>query len=380
MPGQRQISAFFKPLATPPKQPKRLLSTEDAEQPIKKLRSEGSPENKTVCLAIDIEKKRLMAKVKLQSRATPIVPADIGLSWFGALEQEFTKEYFVKLNSFVQEERRKFTVYPSHENVFSWTKSCEVNKSAPQHPLLRSPMISSTSPGSSPTTLCLPQISSGTRTALLPPGVLFRYNGRLRHGVKEDEDGHLGLARTGYHLGLWLCCSCKYSVRVVILGQDPYHNPGQAHGLAFSVPKGVAIPMSLLNMYKELANDIPGFQQPSHGNLTGWAQQGVLLLNACLTVRMNTPNSHKDRGWENLTDAVIRHLNKQCSNLVFLLWGAYAQKKGSIIDRKKHQVLQCAHPSPLSASRGFFGCCHFSKANEYLTKHHKQPIDWSCLP
>ncbi|KAL1439232.1 hypothetical protein MTO96_010271 [Rhipicephalus appendiculatus] len=133
-------------------------------------------------------------------------------------------------------------------------------------------------------------------------------------------------------------------------------------------------------MYKELANDIPGFQQPSHGNLTGWAQQGVLLLNACLTVRKNTPNSHKDRGWENLTDAVIRHLNKQCSNLVFLLWGSYAQKKGSIIDRKKHQILQCAHPSPLSASRGFFGCCHFSKANEYLTKHRKQPIDWSRLP
>ncbi|KAL3187610.1 hypothetical protein MRX96_025100 [Rhipicephalus microplus] len=297
MPGQKPISAFFKPLAS---SPKRLLSSEDSvcrDQPVKKSKIEGSSENNAFSPVIDIEKKRLIAKVKLQSRATPVVPADIGLSWFGALEQEFSKEYFAKLNSFVLEERKRYTVYPPHEDVFSWTKSCEVNK-----------------------------------------------------------------------------------VKVVILGQDPYHNPGQAHGLAFSVPKGVAIPMSLQNMYKELANDIPGFQQPSHGNLTGWAQQGVLLLNACLTVRMNTPNSHKDRGWENITDAVIRHLNKQCSNLVFLLWGAYAQKKGSIIDQKKHQILQCAHPSPLSASRGFFGCRHFSKANEYLIKHRKQPIDWSRLP
>lgn len=161
MPGQKQISAFFKPLAT---SPKRLLSSEvsgDSEQPTKKPKSEGIPGN-AFSPAIDIEKKRLIAKVKLQSRATPIVPTDIGLSWFGALEQEFSKEYFVKLSTFVQEERRKFTVYPSHEDVFSWTKSCDVNK-----------------------------------------------------------------------------------VKVVILGQDPYHNPGQAHGLAFSVPKGVAIPMSL---------------------------------------------------------------------------------------------------------------------------------------
>ncbi|RDD40527.1 Uracil-DNA glycosylase [Trichoplax sp. H2] len=167
-------------------------------------------------------------------------------------------------------------------------------------------------------------------------------------------------------------------IKVVILGQDPYHGPKQAHGLCFSVQKGVAIPPSLRNMYKELEQDIPEFQAPSHGDLTEWAKQGVLLLNACLTVRAGQPNSHKDKGWEKLTDAVIKWLSKNSRHIAFLLWGAYAQKKGASISKDKHLILKCAHPSPLSATR-FFGCRHFSKANEYLTKNGRKPIDWAKL-
>ncbi|KAK3932222.1 Uracil-DNA glycosylase [Frankliniella fusca] len=169
-------------------------------------------------------------------------------------------------------------------------------------------------------------------------------------------------------------------IKVVILGQDPYHNPGQAHGLCFSVPKGVPPPPSLLNMYKELATDIPGFTAPKHGYLEGWAEQGVLLLNACLTVRANSPNSHKDQGWEQLTDAVIKYISEKNRNVVFLLWGSYAQKKGMVVDKKKHHILKTVHPSPLSAHRGFLGCKHFSQCNELLHKAGKKPIDWSHLP
>ncbi|XP_071827860.1 uracil-DNA glycosylase-like [Apostichopus japonicus] len=168
-------------------------------------------------------------------------------------------------------------------------------------------------------------------------------------------------------------------VKVVILGQDPYHNVRQAHGLCFSVPQGIQPPPSLQNMYKELAKDIKGFEHPGHGNLTGWAKQGVLLLNAVLTVRAHTPNSHKDKGWEKFTDAVINWLNKNQEKIVFMLWGSYAQKKGAIINTKRHCVLKSTHPSPLSAYRGFLGCGHFSKANEYLQKSEKKPIDWSSL-
>jgi len=172
-------------------------------------------------------------------------------------------------------------------------------------------------------------------------------------------------------------------VKVVILGQDPYHGPGQAHGLCFSVQKGVPPPPSLINMYKELEMDIPGFQRPSHGYLGGWAEQGVLLLNACLTVRKAEANSHKDKGWETFTDAVIETLSKtRPRGLVFILWGSYAQKKGNVIDRKRpgHYVLSGVHPSPLSAHRGFMGCKHFSKANELLVKEGLDPVDWKHLP
>jgi uracil-DNA glycosylase len=165
-------------------------------------------------------------------------------------------------------------------------------------------------------------------------------------------------------------------VKVVILGQDPYHNIGQAHGLSFSVPPGIDIPPSLRNMYKELHTDIPGFQMPAHGDLTAWADRGVLLLNATLTVRAHTAGSHQHKGWELFTDKAISALSQQREGVVFLLWGRYAKNKAAIIDHKKHLVLTAAHPSPLSAHNGFFGCRHFSKANAYLIKNGKEPVDW----
>lgn len=164
-------------------------------------------------------------------------------------------------------------------------------------------------------------------------------------------------------------------VRVVIIGQDPYHEPGQAQGLCFSVNEGVRIPPSLVNIYKEIQSDL-GKPIPSSGNLMRWAQQGVLLLNATLTVEAHKAGSHQNKGWEELTDAAIQALNEKKQNLVFMLWGSYAQRKGQFIDRKRHCVLTAAHPSPLSAYNGFFGCRHFSQANAYLTSHHLPPIDW----
>jgi uracil-DNA glycosylase len=166
------------------------------------------------------------------------------------------------------------------------------------------------------------------------------------------------------------------NLKVVILGQDPYHNDGQAHGLSVSVPAGIAIPPSLRNIYTELVTDIPGFKYPNHGNLSKWAEQGVLLLNATLTVRAHEAGSHQKKGWEFFTDEIIKSISDQAENVVFLLWGSYAIKKSALIDSKKHLILTAVHPSPLSVYRGFFGCAHFSKANEYLRYHNKLPIDW----
>ncbi len=164
-------------------------------------------------------------------------------------------------------------------------------------------------------------------------------------------------------------------VKVVILGQDPYHGPGQAHGLCFSVQPEVPIPPSLRNIYQELANDT-GFKPPSHGCLTHWAREGVLLLNATLTVEMGQAGSHQNRGWEHFTDAAIKALAQKREHLVFLLWGSYAQKKAALIDPNRHLVLKAPHPSPLSAYRGFFGCGHFSQANHYLQHQGIEPIAW----
>jgi uracil-DNA glycosylase len=165
-------------------------------------------------------------------------------------------------------------------------------------------------------------------------------------------------------------------VRVVILGQDPYHGPGQAHGLCFSVRPGVAIPPSLANIYKEIGSDL-GVKMPAHGCLTYWADQGVLLLNSVLSVEQAHAASHQGQGWEQFTDSVIATVNQNCENVVFMLWGAYAQRKGSVIDQGKHCVLKAPHPSPLSAYRGFLGCGHFHLANDYLQANGSQPIDWS---
>lgn len=164
-------------------------------------------------------------------------------------------------------------------------------------------------------------------------------------------------------------------VKVVIIGQDPYHEPGQAQGLCFSVPNGVQIPPSLINIYKEIEDDL-GVKCPPSGDLTRWAQQGVLLLNATLTVREHQAGSHQRRGWEQFTDAVIATLSRERTGLVFLLWGSYAQSKRVLIDTSRHLVLQSPHPSPLSAHRGFFGNHHFSQANAWLQAHGQEPIQW----
>jgi uracil-DNA glycosylase len=166
-----------------------------------------------------------------------------------------------------------------------------------------------------------------------------------------------------------------YSVKVVILGQDPYHGRGQAHGLCFSVPDGIDIPPSLHNIFKELQEDL-GIQPPGKGNLEQWARQGVLLLNATLTVRAGLAGSHQHKGWKNFTDAAIRALSDHREHLVFLLWGNYARAKAGMIDPEKHLILQAAHPSPFSADRGFFGCRHFSRANQYLILHGIEPVNW----
>ncbi len=168
-------------------------------------------------------------------------------------------------------------------------------------------------------------------------------------------------------------------VRVVILGQDPYHGPNQAHGLSFSVPPGVPVPPSLDNIFKEIERDLH-IERPDHGYLMPWAQRGVLLLNAVLTVENGNAGSHRNRGWEEFTDAAIRHLAEEREHLVFMLWGSYAQKKGQFIDPRRHRVLKAPHPSPLSAHRGFLGCGHFSAANDYLLRNGLGAVDFSLPP
>jgi len=200
------------------------------------------------------------------------------------------------------------------------------------------------------------------------------YFSNLIHFVKEEYQ-----TQTVYPPGKEIFRAfdkCAFEdVKVVIIGQDPYHGAGQANGLCFSVRDGVRPPPSLVNIFKEINKDL-GKPIPASGDLERWAEQGVLLLNATLTVRGSTPGSHQNKGWEIFTDAVIKMISNLKTNVVFLLWGAYAQKKGEVIDRSKHLVLMSAHPSPFSADRGFFGCKHFSKANEYLKSKGLKEIDW----
>ena len=205
----------------------------------------------------------------------------------------------------------------------------------------------------------------GIRSALLSPPRRVREGG-IRH--------HYLLPAGSRIFNAFDLCPFE-QVKVVIIGQDPYHEPGQAEGLCFSVADGVPHPPSLQNIFKEIQGDL-GRPVPESGSLRRWAEQGVLLLNATLTVRAHQAGSHQNRGWEQFTDAAIRRLAEEREHLVFLLWGSYAQRKGQVIDRKKHLVLQSAHPSPLSAYRGFFGNHHFSLANDYLVRHGKDPVCW----
>lgn len=201
------------------------------------------------------------------------------------------------------------------------------------------------------------------------------YFNRLKEFLVEEKKNH-----TIYPPGNEIFAAFNHTgfnrVKVVILGQDPYHGEGQAHGLCFSVPENIPMPPSLVNIFKELKEDL-GISMPSHGNLEKWANQGVLLLNATLTVRANEAGSHQNQGWESFTDSVIRELSEKREDLVFLLWGAYAQKKESLIDTDRHHILKAPHPSPLSANKGFFGCRHFSKTNEILRNLGLREIDWS---
>lgn len=191
----------------------------------------------------------------------------------------------------------------------------------------------------------------------------------------EEDSGHVVYPAKGDMFNA-LNMTPFESVRVVVIGQDPYHGPDQAHGLAFSVREGVPVPPSLKNIYKELDLEY-GAGVPQSGDLTHWARQGVLLLNATLTVRQGQAGSHQKKGWEHFTDSIIAAVNEHHAHIVFMLWGAYAQKKGSFIDRDKHQVLEAPHPSPLSAHRGFLGCGHFRQANEYLLSHGRGAIGWT---
>lgn len=213
-------------------------------------------------------------------------------SWKAILAEEFNKPYFQELKAFLVEERKKYIVYPSGQNIFN------------------------------------------------------------------------AFAHTPFD-----------SVKIVIIGQDPYHGSGQAHGLSFSVPDGIKPPPSLANIFKELQTDI-GMPIPIRGNLEDWAKQGVLLLNATLTVRANEAGSHQKKGWEQFTDTIIKLLSEQKSGIIFLLWGRFAQDKAQLIDASKHHILKAAHPSPFSAYNGFMGCKHFSKANEILISKGLDPIDW----
>lgn len=210
---------------------------------------------------------------------------------------------------------------------------------------------------------------------VLGPEFASPYMGQLREFLRAEKGDGKRIFPNGAEYFRALDLTPLSRVRVVILGQDPYHGAGQAHGLCFSVRPGVRIPPSLVNIYKEMESDL-GIPRASHGFLESWARQGVLLLNSVLTVEEARAGAHQGRGWERFTDAVIRAVNDECDNVVFMLWGSYAQKKAAFVDGKRHLVLKAPHPSPLSAHNGFFGCRHFSKANEFLVSRGLDPIDW----
>lgn len=217
------------------------------------------------------------------------------------------------------------------------------------------------------------KLGGGWDEALAPLFADERYL-KIREFLKKEYSTHI-IYPDMYDLYNCFRFTPLSEVKAVILGQDPYHEPGQAHGLCFSVRAGVPLPPSLKNIFKELESDL-GIIEPNCGDLTKWAQEGVLLLNTTLTVREHAANSHASCGWAWFTDSVIKFISDKCQNVVFILWGGNARSKAPLIDTKKHLILQCAHPSPLSAYNGFFGCKFFSKTNYYLAAHDRQPIDW----
>lgn len=210
----------------------------------------------------------------------------------------------------------------------------------------------------------------------LAPEFEQEYMRNLREFLGQQKAAKKTVYPRGNHIFAALDSTPFDKVRVVILGQDPYHGPGQAHGLSFSVPEGVRPPPSLQNIYKEIVSDLGAGSVPQSGNLSSWASQGVLLLNSVLTVEAHQAGSHQGKGWEKFTDRIIELLSKHREGLVFMLWGSYAQKKGQVIDTQRHLVLKAPHPSPLSAHRGFLGCKHFSQCNQYLEGQGLKPIDW----
>lgn len=209
----------------------------------------------------------------------------------------------------------------------------------------------------------------------LEPEFQSAYMAKLRRFLLEEKRRGARIFPPGNLIFNALNSTPLDNVQVVILGQDPYHGPGQAHGLSFSVPRGVPVPPSLQNIYKELESDL-GLAPPAHGDLSSWARQGVLLLNAVLTVEAHKAGSHQNQGWEQFTDRVVSVVNDNRVGVVFMLWGSYAQKKGAFIDRNRHLVLTAPHPSPLSVYRGFSGCRHFSQCNGYLQSNGRKPVDW----
>jgi uracil-DNA glycosylase len=219
-------------------------------------------------------------------------------------------------------------------------------------------------------------VAASTWNTLLKEQFDAQYFSELRNFLAEEKKASKVVYPPARNIFSAFDLTPFENVKVVLLGQDPYHGEGQAHGLCFSVADGVPPPPSLVNIFKEMKSDL-GIPISKSGNLTKWARQGVLLLNATLTVRANTAGSHQNKGWETFTDSVISHLSSEKTGLVFLLWGKYAQAKEALIDKTKHHVLKAPHPSPFSADSGFFGCKHFSKTNEILKQQGKQPIDWN---
>ncbi|KAI7859197.1 uracil-DNA glycosylase-like protein [Circinella umbellata] len=214
---------------------------------------------------------------------------------------------------------------------------------------------------------------------VLKPELTKPYFIELKKFLKKEAADKKTIYPPAPKIYSWTDLTPPSQVKIVIIGQDPYHGVNQAHGLCFSVAKGVRIPPSLENIYKALKNDYSDFKAPKHGFLEKWAQQGVLMLNTSLTVRAGEAASHSNKGWEKLTDAVIKHINEKKAHVVFMLWGSHAQAKGAKINKSKHLVLKSVHPSPLSAYRGFLTCGHFKKANEYLLENARDPINWNCL-